>query len=316
MPKKITTEDFIQKSKKVHGDKYDYSITNYINQRIKVVIICKQHGEFTQNPTHHMNGFGCSICSGKKKMTKQEFIEKCKKVHGDRYDYSRVEYINIDTKIKIICPLHGEFEQRPYNHIGLKHGCTKCSTNKRTDKKRMTKDDFIEKSLKIHGSKYLYDNVIYGQNNKTKIDIICKIHGVFKTKPNNHLSGYGCPSCSQSKGELKILEFLKEHNVNFVRQKTFNGCRYVKLLKFDFYLPEYNTCIEYDGEQHYKPINFFGGEEGLKLLKIKDNIKNEFCLKNNMKLIRIKYDEDLLNIMNNIVTIEKVNNISSLKLSR
>jgi rubrerythrin len=129
--KKLTTEEFITKAKMVHGDKYDYSNTEYINSRDKVIIVCKKHGKFMQSPHSHLNGCGCPVCrkdklSAKFSSTKDEFIEQARKIHGDRYDYSKVEYVNSRTKVCIICPTHGEFWQTPNMHL-LKQGCPICN---------------------------------------------------------------------------------------------------------------------------------------------------------------------------------------------
>ena len=132
--KKLTKEDFITKAKEIHGDKYDYSKVEYINSEKKVCIICPEHGEFWQNPSHHLEGHGCMKCSLKHKpqckpLTSEEFIKNAKEIHGDKYDYSKVEYINNYTKVCIICPEHGEFWQKPSNHIFGK-GCPKCNNSK------------------------------------------------------------------------------------------------------------------------------------------------------------------------------------------
>lgn len=313
---KLSKECFIKKSNETHGHRYDYSLVEYVNNRTKVKILCQQHGSFLQTPDHHMRGFGCSKCSNKKRLTTEEFIDKSKIIHEDKYDYSLVNYVNSRTKVKIVCPTHGLFEKNSDSHIIQKQGCPECSKIERFNKKRMTKEIFIHKSRKIHGDKYIYDNVIYGENNKTKINIICPKHGIFNTKPNNHLMGYGCPTCSSSKGELVVLNYLSDNNILNIRQHVFYNCKDKRQLRFDFYLPKYNMCLEYDGEQHFKPLTFFGGETGLIDRKIKDKIKNEFCLKHNIKLIRIKYDDNILEILNKLITIEKVNNISSLTNSK
>ena len=100
---KLTTQDIIKEFKKVHGDKYDYSKVDYINAKTPVIIICSEHGEFQQRSDSHKNGAGCPACSGKKKLTKENIIKQFKEVHGDTYDYSKVDYKNIDSKVSIIC---------------------------------------------------------------------------------------------------------------------------------------------------------------------------------------------------------------------
>ena len=115
--KKLTTNEFIEKSRKVHGDKYDYSKVNYVNAKTKVCIICPIHGEFWQTPDLHLQGSGCSLCGGKIQLSEDEFIRRANLVHNNKYDYSKVNYINYHTKICIICPIHGEFWQEPANHL-------------------------------------------------------------------------------------------------------------------------------------------------------------------------------------------------------
>ena len=286
--KKLTTEEFIQKARLIHGDKYDYSQTVYINSRSKVNIICPKHGVFLQMPTHHLNGSGCSNCCNNLKPTKEQFIQKAKAIYGDKYDYSLAEYENSYTKIKIICPKHGIFLQRPRDHL-QHNGCPSCAKVYKP-----TKEQFIEKARIIHGDKYDYSMAEY-KNANAKIKIICSKHGIFLQRANHHLHGMGCPYCKSSKGELFIKNWLDLHNINFETQKKFNDCRLNRTLPFDFYLPTYNTCIEYDGEQHYKAISIFGGEDGLKSCQKRDKIKTEYCQNNNINLIRIRYDENIEN---------------------
>ena len=131
----LTTESFIEKAKKVHGDKYDYSKVEYKNCKTKVCIICPKHGEFWQEARQHLSGRGCPECKRKKcgssqKSNIKDFINKAKEVHGNKYDYSKVEYKNSKTKVCIICPEHGEFWQRPYVHL-LGQGCPKCGNKKK-----------------------------------------------------------------------------------------------------------------------------------------------------------------------------------------
>jgi hypothetical protein len=156
---------------------------------------------------------------------------------------------------------------------------------------------FIDKSNLIHNGKYDYSNGEY-INMYTKIIIKCPFHGFFKQRPMDHInSKQGCPICSESKGEKEIMKYLKIHNIEYVSQKTFEGCKNKKLLHFDFYLSEYNICIEYDGEQHFRSCEIFGGEEKFKKLKFLDNIKNEFCEKNKILLLRIKYTDNIEDVL-------------------
>jgi hypothetical protein len=291
---KLTTEEFIKRAKKLHGDKYDYSLVDYKNARSKVIITCPIHGEFQQFSVGHLNGKGCRKCGGTDKSNTKNFIEKAKEIHNDKYNYSLVDYKNNRTKVKIICPIHGEFEQEPHSHLSG-CGCKKCAgLNKLTTK------EFIDKSIKIHNNKYDYCLVEY-KNYSTKVKIICPIHGEFEQIPLNHFKGKGCKFCSTSKGELKVKYFLEEKNIKYISQYRFIDCRNIKPLPFDFYLPEYNMCIEYDGEQHFKPFIWDYDKKNFKKTKKHDEIKNQYCLKNNIKLIRIKYDQNVNDYLTDLI---------------
>ena len=184
----LTTEEFINKAKKIHGDKFDYSKVNYVNNSTKVCIICPKHGEFWQTPASHLRKRGCNLCSKPIHDTKS-FIEEAKKVHGDKYDYSKVNYVDGHTKVCIICPKHGEFWQTPNNHVRNRN-CPKCGQISTHDKQALTTKQFIEKAVKAHGDKYDYSKVNY-VNNHTEVCIICPKHGEFWQKPMKHLSGHG-----------------------------------------------------------------------------------------------------------------------------
>ena len=144
--KKSNTEEFIKKAKKVHGNKYDYSKVNYVGNKIEVTIICPEHGEFEQTPKGHLRGQGCPKCNGGVVQTTEEFIKKAKEIHGDKYDYSKVNYINMRTKVVIICPEHGEFEQRPRRHL-IGDGCPKCCSS--------TLENYIRSILDKYNIKYI-----------------------------------------------------------------------------------------------------------------------------------------------------------------
>ena len=285
--KKLTNEEFIQKALIKHKGKYVYEKVEYINSKQKVIITCLIHGDFLQNSAEHLNGNGCPNCRINKKSNTEEFINKANKVHNNLYDYSTSNYIDWKTNINIICKSHGIFTQSPNNHLRGK-GCSKCGGNK-----KLNSLEFIEKANKVHNELYIYDKVNY-INTNMKIDIICRKHGDFTQSPYNHLMGKGCPKCNFSKGEIKILNFLTENNIKYIPQKTFEDCKYKTNLEFDFYLPDYNMCIEYDGEQHYEANKFFG-IKSFKLTKIRDEIKNNYCLVNKIKLMRIPYF-DYLNV--------------------
>ena len=301
MSQKKTTEEFIEKAKKIHGSKYDYSKVNYVNNKIKVEIMCPEHGSFFQTPHNHLSlKRGCSECSGNRKSSTEQFIEKARKIHGNKYDYSKVNYANNHTKVEIICPEHGSFFQMPNNHVLLKRGCPICGVKSSAKAKESNTEEFIEKAKKIHGSKYDYSKVNY-IDNKTKVEIICPKHGSFFQTPGGHLQGHGCCYCNTSRGEKAVENFLIENKIQFNSQKKFSDCRDKYSLPFDFYLPELNIIIEYNGIQHYESVEHFGGEKKLHLQRHHDWLKRKYCKDNNITLITISYNENVEEALKNIL---------------
>jgi len=286
--------NFILKSNIVHQNKYDYSLVEYIKAHKKVIIICPIHGEFKQRPNDHLSGYGCIKCSDRYNK-KDECINNFNKIHNYKYDYSLVNYKNNKIEIKIICPIHGIFIQRPDNHLNG-NGCPKCVGKNRTT------EEFNNIANMIHNNKYTYPDEYI--NATSKIKIICPIHGIFKQTPSSHINNkQGCPFCIESKGEIIIKQILNDKNIKYESEKRFKNCKYKNLLPFDFYLPNYNICIEFDGIQHFKSIKYFGGEKRLIEQKIKDKIKNEHCKNNNIHLLRIRYDENVEEKLNRFLKI-------------
>jgi len=241
---KLTRQEYIDKARFVHGDKYDYTLVDYKNSRSKVKIICPIHGVFEKIATEHLQGKGCRLCKLKDRThTKSTFVEKSRVVYEDKYDYSLVEYINSSTRVKIICPIHGIFEQKPVEHT-RGYGCVKCSW----DNTRTTQLDFVSRSLEIHKRKYTYDNVVY-ENSGSKVSIICPVHGVFEQRGCSHLEGKGCLRCSNeqqtSKAETDILDFL--NNVGNSNLNIITSHRLPNNQELDIYLPDHNLAIEYNG---------------------------------------------------------------------
>lgn len=205
---KLTTEQFIQKALKVHGDKYDYSLVEYKNSHIKVIIICPIHGQFLQRSSAHLDGQCCKKCFINKQQSNiEEFINKANLIHKNKYDYSKFIYINSKIKGIIICPNHDEFLQIPNKHL-RKRGCPKCIKTK-----LLTKKEFIEKANKIHNFKYDYSESTY-INNKTKLIIICSDHGEFNQSPNSHLNKQGCPLCKNNKTGWTHIKWNQQSKIS------------------------------------------------------------------------------------------------------
>jgi hypothetical protein len=261
----------------------DSSKFEYLNNTTKSKLICKYHGDFYRNIKQIRNGILCPKCNTKITST-EHFINKSKIIHNKLYNYKNTKYINSRTKLEIECHIHGNFKLFPVQHL-RGQGCQLC-------KQEEFKNEFIEKAKKIHN--YNYSKVIY-KNNKQNVEVVCQNHGSFWVRPDNHINLLnGCPKCSLSNGELLISNFLNENNIEYEIQKTFDDCILKNKLRFDFYLPTYNICIEYNGIQHYESIKYFGGLKTLDYNNIRDSIKENYCINNNIKLIIIKYNENII----------------------
>ena len=203
---------FIERAKNIHGGLYDYSRVEYRGRKTKVAIICDAHGEFGQTPNNHLHGKGCKDCGHSKSAEKrlchmEEFLARAHAAHGNKYDYSEVEYKGAHTHVTIICPAHGAIRQTPQQHWS--HGCKYCSH------KSQTQEQFIERAISRHNNKYDYSNVVY-VNARTDVEILCKYHNrSFFQTPDRHVGqGAGCPYCSGHKGhttETFISRSLKTH---------------------------------------------------------------------------------------------------------
>ena len=276
---KIGTDQFIQKAREIHGDKYDYSKVEYVNNRQKVCIICPEHGEFWQTPTNHFSGNGCHKCGGRYLET-SEWIDLAKKIHGDEYDYSKVDYKRGTKQVCIVCPKHGEFWQKAHYHIQGSR-CPECVRQETGDRCRMSYEEFIRKANAIHENKYDYSKVEY-INTETKVCIICPEHGEFWQTPHSHLKGGNCPKCQTSHLEEELTNIFINKNINFEIYKKF---KWLGRQSLDFYLPQYNIAIECQGRQHFEKVNAFGGEEGFLKTQERDKRKYDLCKEQSIKLL-------------------------------
>lgn len=318
-PNLSNTEEFIEKANKRHNNFYDYSKVKYVNAKTKVCVICPKHGEFYVTPNNHLRGKGCPECGKIKKKeaskyTKEEWIELANKKHNWKYDYSKVLYNGSKEKVEIICPMHGEFWQNPVNHLSG-DGCPKCSKVYRP-----SGVEWIKRASEIHCEKYDYTKTEYF-NNHTKVCIIChekdkngKEHGEFWQIPANHLNGQGCPFCKESHGEKLVRNILLDEEIEFIREKTFPWLKNEKTnhnLFYDFFLPGFNTAIEYQGEQHFMPTKHFGGDEEFKKRIENDKIKKTLSRNNNICILYIDYTETPENIKSKIEALKNGKNIGN-----
>jgi len=262
---------FFKKAKERHGNKFDYSKVNYIDTKTPVEIVCPKHGSFWQKPSEHVY-YGCAKCAVENRnLTTDEFIEKARQVHGDKYDYSKTEYVDYRTKVEIVCPIHGSFWQKPMEH--MYHGCRHCSYSKRI----LTTDEFIEKARQVHGDKYDYSRASY-THSKDLIEIICPDHGLFLQRPNDHLNGAGCSDCftyyTVSNAEKEVNDFVQ--SLGFETETSNRSL--IEPYEIDIFITSLNIGIEYNGlywhsdeyrdRSYHKKKTDLAEKKGIKLIQI------------------------------------------------
>jgi len=312
--------DFIKKANCKFNNKFTYG-NDYVSSKKLMTINCPIHGEYKQTPHSHYNSVhGCPQCAKefrKGKLTLSSFIKKANKIHNNKFDYSKSIIINSHIHTIVICPIHGEFLVTPGNHLNInKFDCPKCGRESAGKSTRLSTKNYIDMVKIIHNNKYNYSKTIYTKAHD-KIIVICPEHGEWTPTASNHKNNKsGCPQCACinktiSRYEIYIADYLTSCSIKFSREQTFIGLINPKTnckLRVDFWLPTYNTIIEYDGEHHFNPIKY-GNQDPYKLLiytKYKDNIKNKFCKDNNIKLIRVPYT---IHTKNTILAFLITNNI-------
>lgn len=256
----------------------------YINNKQKLKIFCNYCKKYFEKSSNNLidRKIECTCQSKDKKLTIQQIQEKSDILNNKKY----IILERNDNILKIFCKkCNFEFYQNYVKHLYVKQGCPKCAKNI-----KLTIDEIINRSNIIHNYKYLILDQEY-INNRTKITIKCKTcDKTFKQSVDDHLRGkIGCYCVIKSRGENTIKNFLLKQNINFENQKRFDDCRNILTLPFDFYLFKYNLLIEFDGRQHFNINTKFYTSEIIK----NDSIKTNFCTKNNINLLRIKYDENI-----------------------
>ena len=325
------TQEFISKARNVHGDIYDYSLVDYTNNHTQVEIICFKHGSFLQSPKDHLSGRGCPTCGRERSIediksrmmfSKDEFIKRANEVHGEKYDYSLVDYKDTRTKVEIICMEHGSFFQYPNKHM-QGNGCPACGRERTAEHNFLTLDDFIKRARNVHGDRYDYSSSVYiGADNK--LEIICEKHGKFEQTPHNHLKGVNCPSCgaSISKPEIKLVDFIRSF---YKGEIITNSKNIIPPMELDIFVPSLNLAIEFNGgywhSEKFKPKDYHLHKYNLckdkdirlisiwewEYLKYKDKIENFiknlilekkklFARKLQIKEVNIKTQREFLNV--------------------
>lgn len=294
-----TTDDFKNEIKKIHPN--IEIIGEYISVNKNIKCRCLLDGyEWNANPKNLLNGEGCKKCASIKngifcRHTQEWFDEKMKKIHPNIEVLT--PYITIKDKVKCKCLLDDYiWETTPDALINNKTGCVKCSNRRTGERCRKTNKEFLEQLKLINPNIIPLEEYI---DDHTKIQCKCKIHNyIWSVAPNKILRRYtGCPKCSASGSENKLNFILEKWGYRYEIEKKYDDCKDQKCLPFDKYLPDFNILIECDGEQHFKPVTFgiFSEEEALEKFKTTqkhDKMKNEYCEKNGIPLIRIPYWEN------------------------
>lgn len=283
-----------------HGE---HLVTPFENTKTMMLIRCDRCGlKFKRSYDAYKNHKECPFCSNDKVKVPWDtptFSWYVNHITGGQYELMS-DYHSVGVNVKIMHKQCGHiYEVLPLNFLkGDRCPYEKYQRVARTQ--NMGNEEFQRRVKELVGEEY----EPVGQYATARKPILMKHNkcgNIWETTPDNFLRGHGCPICKESNGEKAVAKYLAAHNITFIRQKKFEGCRIKYMLPFDFYLPKQNMCIEYDGEQHFHPIRFFGGEEKFKYTHYRDLYKNRFCKEHQIKLIRIKYTEDVNNVLEQVL---------------
>ena len=303
-----THEEYIKKVTKINPN--IEVLGEYVKNSINILHRCKIDGyKWMARPANILTGYGCPMCSGSIKKTREEYVNELKDINSNIEVLG--EYVDRHTKILHKCKVDGHEWHATPSHILNGTGCPICSKISQIQKRRKSHCKYISQVNVVNPNIEVIGEYI---NSQTKILHKCRFCGYqWYIVPNNILNGQGCPKCCISHGEKDIENYLVQHNISYINQYKFNNCRNKRPLPFDFYLPEYNICIEYDGVQHFEPTDFAGRGElwankKLEQIQYNDEIKNRYCKDNNIILLRIKYNEDIKNALDDVFNKQKIIN--------
>lgn len=287
-------------------------VGNYSGNHVPIMHRCKLDScEWMASPANILHGRNCPMCKSvklhnEKIKTHEQYVKEVNNINSNIVVIG--QYSGNRTNILHMCAVDGYTWEALPGNILKGSGCPVCALERQKIHRTKTHEDYVEEVAIINPNIEVIEQYIGAER---KILHKCKVDShEWLALPSNILSGHGCPKCNASRGEREISNYLSKNNIVNIPQYTFDDCRNKKLLPFDFYLPVYNTCIEYDGEQHYKPVDYFGGESGLQQRKNNDAIKTTYCISNGVKLLRIRYDQnvnvELDNFFNNTKLMKEV----------
>lgn len=278
-------------------------IGEYINANTKIMHHCLIHDIFWEtSPSRVLDGHGCQQCRIEKfkasnTKTNDEYTEEVKLKNPNIEVIGK--YVDARTKILHKCSKHNVVWNALPSNILKGCGCHQCLKDKIGDKNGASHNEYVVKLAQINPSIIVLEEYL---STEVKIKHKCTVCGhEWKAKPGNILAGKGCPKCNESHGEKSISNYLQINNIIYIPQYTFDDCKDQRKLPFDFFLPELNACIEYDGEQHFKIVGHFGGQKGLRIRQFHDQIKTKYCQDHNIPLLRIRYDENIEAKLNSFI---------------
>lgn len=262
---------------------------DYIKASIKNKIQCPNGHIYEQILLDLFKGHGCKKCASKINgdRRKLNFEEVKNKINNLGWELLSENYNRVDDKLKIRCKKCNNIFYSSFHNLQKGSGCPHCYKQERGKSSIISYEERL-----LYVNSFGYDIITPEQdykNGEHKVTLRCPKGHLYEAKLHDFYIGNRCPKCRESKGERKVREFLKTQNLKYIEQYKFEDCKAQTFLPFDFYLPDYNCCIEYDGKQHYKPSSFYGGVDSFIGAKVRDTIKNIYCEQNNIKLIRIPY---------------------------
>ena len=300
---KKTHEQYVEEVKGIYP--FIDVIDQYVDSRTKIKHHCKMDGHiWSVAPYVILRGSGCPKCSNNAKKTTAEYINELSKINNNIEVLD--DYINAVTPIAHRCKIDNHiWDAAPCNILSGK-GCPVCKFSKLSNIFIKSHDQYVKELAEMNPYVEVLEEYV---NSHVPILHRCKIDGyIWEISPTNILNGNGCPQCNESNGERQIRAWLQDNHIEYIYQKTFIDCKDIKVLPFDFYLPKHNLCIEYDGEQHFKPVDFAGnGIEWayaqLEITHKHDYIKTQYCKNNDIHLLRIPYYKNIEEELGNFLFI-------------
>lgn len=301
MPKRKTNREWVNEVRGLVGDEYTF-LEKYVNNRVKIAVRHNKCGHvYKVEPKAFLAGNRCPNCNPSRRKTTAEFKTEVYKLVGNEYSVVS-EYTGHHEYVTMKHERCGRVYKVVASDFLKGRRCRECHFAKQ----RKTNEEWLLQVKSLAGDDYTFLEEYEGDNVKIKYRHSCGAE--HKVTPNNFINGTRCPVCKESNGEANIRRYLTEKGISFERQKTFKGLVYEKPLRYDFYIPEHNILIEFQGEQHYKPIPVFGGEESFRKQCERDSLKRKYANNNKIRLIEIPYTYDSYEKVSNLLDSTIFNN--------